>query len=86
MKDPVEAAMKLKDEAFDAGSTDNISVVVVRLGDNHTMKPKPEHDPVVARGLWKPDFSDDDGSSSAVEVESESDEEDEDEDEEEGET
>merc|ERR1712137_81092 len=73
MEDPKAAAIKLKEEAFNAGSTDNISVVVIRLGDNHNIPPAPEHEPIVEKGLWVLDVSEDsEGSSSAVEVESES--------------
>lgn len=73
ISDPKQASQLLKAAAFDNGSTDNISVVVIRLGDNHKIDPLPEHEPIIARGLWEPEFSDE-GSSSAVEVESEEDE------------
>jgi hypothetical protein len=53
--DPLNAATRLKDQAFVSGSTDNISVVVINLrGVFSNIEPLPSHDPVVIRGLWTP--------------------------------
>lgn len=61
IEDPHEAATKLKDEAFNAGSMDNISVVVVNFGSNHTNELSSNNEPQVIKGLWKhPDGNNED--------------------------
>lgn len=89
-----EAAVKLKDQAFISGSTDNISVAMIRFGDNHQREPEDGDAPEAVSGVFDPDASDsgpqqvevaddDSGNDDAAEDDDDDDDEDDDFDEEE---
>ena len=75
---PQDAAVKLKDQAFASGSTDNISVIIVNFNNQFSsIDESPDHAPAIKRGLWL--SSSDESEDSAVEEDEEEDEEEEEE-------
>ena len=53
--DPQEASEKLKNQAFAAGSNDNISVALINLGSaHHHIPPDPSHAINIIYGLYQP--------------------------------